>query len=90
MLTGDHTASGTEGSAEGMMRRLDVWWDGRIVGMLTQDRFGLERVGGMLREAAKRVELVNRRSIRSSGLIHYDTEIGYPTRVDRRLSSNDL
>ena len=23
-----------------MMRRLDVWWDGRIVGMLTQDRFG--------------------------------------------------
>ena len=23
-----------------MMRRLDVWWDGRIVGLLTQDRFG--------------------------------------------------
>ena len=30
------------------------------------------------------------RSTGRSGFIHYDTELGYPTRVDRRLRSNDL
>jgi HipA-like protein len=40
MLSVDHATTAAEREPAAMMRMLDVWWDGRLVGHLSQDQHG--------------------------------------------------